>query len=172
MAMPTITDDELSSDDKMVMTQHELPERWHPDLPQSVLQDINRANQFQDKVAQWVTEGRSLSEIPPSVIIPDDDETATDYPTPKAELLAWHYHLGHLSFARIRKLAERGDLPGHLGRVHPPKCAACMFGKATRRPWRMKAPLNANLIPPVKKPGDVVGIDQLISSTPGFIAQM
>jgi GAG-pre-integrase domain len=102
--------------------------------------------------------------------IPDDDEVVAD--TPQAELLAWHYRLGHLSFERIRQMAERGDLPSRLMKCKTPKCAACMFGKATRRPWRTRAPVNRFKSPPANRPGDVVAVDQLISSTPGLIGQM
>jgi hypothetical protein len=172
LALPTVTDDEQSDDEESVRDGDELQDRLHPDLPGQILDDIQTSENFQEEVAQWASEGTNLATVSPNLIIPDDDDTKTDFPTPKAELLAWHYRLGHISFARIKKLAERGDLPAHLGKVTPPRCAACMYGKATKRQWRTKAPLNAHHIPAVKRPGDVVGIDQLISSTPGFVAQM
>jgi hypothetical protein len=48
--------------------------------------------------------------------------------------------LGHLPFKRIRQLAIQGDLPVKLSRCDTPKCAACMYGKATRRAWRTRTP--------------------------------
>ena len=54
-----------------------------------------------------------------------------------------------------------------------PLCTSCLFGKATRRPWRTKTPANAiSSVRQVTKPGDCVSIDQLESSTPGLIAQL
>ena len=103
-------------------------------------------------------------------VVPEDEDTQAK--TPQAQLLAWHYRLGHLSFAKIQQMAGRGDLPARLTTCKIPKCAACMFGKATRRPWRSRAPVNKNKIPPVNKAGSVVGIDMLVSATPGLIAQM
>jgi hypothetical protein len=48
-----------------------------------------------------------------------------------------------------------------------------MFGKATKRPWRTKTPANSdNRSRTITKPGDCVSVDQLESSTPGFIAQL
>ena len=47
-----------------------------------------------------------------------------------------------------------------------------MFGKATRRQWRTNALVNAQKIQPVTAPGFVVAIDQMISETPGLVAQM
>ena len=102
--------------------------------------------------------------------IPVDEDI--QHATPQAELLLWHYRLGHLPFGRIVKMAERGDLPPHLAKCKVPKCAGCLFGKATRRPWRTMAPVNAFRAPAAKKAGDVVAVDQLISSTPGLIRQM
>ena len=69
-------------------------------------------------------------------------------------------------------MAKRGDLPRALLDCKIPVCASCAYGKATRRPWRTKAPVNKNSVPPATHTGAVVGADQLISSVPGFIGQM
>jgi hypothetical protein len=69
-------------------------------------------------------------------------------------------------------MAARGDLPSRLLTCKTPRCAACMYGKATRRPWRTNAPVNSISTPPATSPGAVVAIDQMVSSTPGLIAQM
>ena len=55
------------------------------------------------------------------------------------ELLKWHYRLGHLSFKKIQHLMRTGVLSNteasrslHTASSkirHPPKCAACLFGK-------------------------------------------
>ena len=82
--------------------------------------------------------------------------------TAQAQLLAWHYRLGHISFEKIRQMAKRGDLPAKLADCKVPRCAACHFGKQTRRSWRSKAPVNRNKIPPVTVPGSVVSVDQIV----------
>jgi hypothetical protein len=69
-------------------------------------------------------------------------------------------------------MAARGDLPAAFRDCRVPKCAACIFGKARRRAWRSRAPLNKVKTPPVTAPGLVVAIDQMISAVPGFITQM
>ena len=69
-------------------------------------------------------------------------------------------------------MAQRGDLPARILNCKNPTCAACFFGKNTKRPWRSKAPVNSFRAPPAEKPGDVVAMDQLVSSTPGLIGQM
>lgn len=90
----------------------------------------------------------------------------------QAKLLGWHYRLGHLPFKRIQRMAARGDLPAGLATCPIPKCAACLFGKATRRAWRTRAPPNSMTVPPVTAPGSVVSVDQMVSAVPGLIAQM
>jgi len=46
-----------------------------------------------------------------------------------------------------------------------------MFGKATRRPWRHKPRREWNR-KEVTCPGEVISVDQMVSPTPGLIAQM
>jgi len=63
---------------------------------------------------------------------------------PEKELLRWHCRLGHVSFRRVQFLMRTGVLSNSESsrRLHtaacklasPPKCAACQYGKQTRRP--------------------------------------
>jgi hypothetical protein len=126
-------------------------ERYRPDLPNTVFDtpDINAATHY---------------------IHPEDVEIQSN--TAQSQLLAWQYRLGHLPFGKIRQLAARGDLPADLATCPVPRCAACMFGKMTRRAWRTRAPVNAMTIPLVTVPGSVVSMDQLVSAVPGLIGQM
>jgi hypothetical protein len=57
-------------------------------------------------------------------------------PEPQQELLRWHYRLGHLPFQKLKELASIGQLPPRLASTTTPMCATCIYGKATRRPWR------------------------------------
>jgi hypothetical protein len=56
----------------------------------------------------------------------------------QAELMRWHYRLGHLTFAKLKQLALNGEIPKKLATVTPPKCAGCLFGAMTKIPWRGK----------------------------------
>ena len=90
---------------------------------------------------------------------------------PSAELLRHHYKFGHASFKRLKAMAAKGILPGRLQDCQSPICAACLYGKAHKRPKRTKKP--STYVPKaVSKPGDCVSVDVLVSSTPGLIAQM
>ena len=102
-------------------------------------------------------------------VIPEDEEpTSMD---PHDELLRWHFHLGHLSFDRIRQLARSGQLPKHLLTCKKRFCTACQYGKLTKRPWRVKGD-DKRTTKVATKSGQVVSVDQLESNTPGFIAQL
>jgi hypothetical protein len=68
-------------------------------------------------------------------------------------------------------MAHLGLLPRRLQKAKVPFCSGCIYGKMTRRPWRTKGMYRQT--PRVTtKPGECVSVDQLESSTPGFIAQL
>jgi len=110
------------------------------------------------------------SEGAPAEIERDDLENAM---TPTAELLRTHYRLSHLSFANIQGMAKRGDLPSRLADCRIPKCTSCLYGKATKRPWRNKPSGKfESKIRIATKPGEVISVDRLESPTPGLYGQL
>lgn len=76
------------------------------------------------------------------------------------------------SFKKLQAMAREGVIPRRLSRCRHPICAAGMFGKAIRRPWRQKTPNNKDEAFQPTKPGEIVSVDQLKSPTPGLIAQI
>jgi hypothetical protein len=50
----------------------------------------------------------------------------------------WHYHLGHLTFTKLKQLALNGKIPKKSALIKPPKCAVCLFGAMIKIPWRSK----------------------------------
>ena len=106
---------------------------------------------------------------PPTLI---EDEEDTRYTDISAEFLRWHHRLGHISPKKIRLMARMGILPKCLATCQVPLCTSCLFGKATKRPWRGKTPINKMEKETITHPGQCVSVDQLESSTPGLIAQM
>ncbi|CAB9521468.1 Retrotransposon protein [Seminavis robusta] len=172
MAMPAavdVTDDESDSSLDESDGQGSEGDRMHPDLPPEATQEQERNDGFQDKMTHAFRMKKDLHRIEQE---PVRDERYLKYKTDQADMLAWHYRLGHISFERIRKLAEKGDLPSKLATARAPKCASCMFGKATRRPWRTRTPNNKAEPLSADFSGAIVGVDQMISSSPGLIGQM
>jgi hypothetical protein len=105
-------------------------------------------------------------------IIREDEE---DYqPTSAtAEFLRYHQKFNHCSPKRMQLLARSGVIPRRLAKCPVPVCSSCLYGKATRRPWRHKPnSLTAGESYVPTKPGEVVSVDQMKSANPGFVAHM
>jgi hypothetical protein len=130
--------------------------------------DNDDVNENQIHVIDFQLEELSMEE--------EEDQTEQQDQThskdPSAQLLHWHYRLGHLPFKTIQAMAHQGQLPSSLKSCKVPQCAACLYGKATKRPWRTRATPSKVTPTIVNGPGDCVSVDQLISSTPGLIAQI
>ena len=87
------------------------------------------------------------------------------------EMLKLHHRLGHIPFAKMKLMAKQGLIPKDFATCEVPVCSACLYAKQTRRPWRQKPLKNIPISQP-KQPGEVVSVDQMVSPTAGFIAQM
>jgi hypothetical protein len=72
----------------------------------------------------------------PAKLTSQDD--ATSNLDSQSELLPWHYCLGHLPFANLRLMAIREEIPKQLASYRVPRCQSCLYGQATKRPWRTK----------------------------------
>jgi hypothetical protein len=72
----------------------------------------------------------------PSPPLEEEEEVSFATADDQAELMRWHYRLGHLPFAKLKMLAKNGEIPRRLAKVPPPKCAGCLFGAMTKVPWR------------------------------------
>ena len=109
-------------------------------------------------------------------LVPDEDlldDEEPNLPNDQALWTYWHNKLGHLPNLRIRAMARAGRLPRKLAECRIPLCPSCVFGKATRRPWKQKGQQTGlNKGHTITSPGDCVSIDQLESPTPGFIGQV
>ena len=108
----------------------------------------------------------------PIHVEPIDDEELMSATTIKGELLRWHYRLGHLSFNKLQALAKLRVLPYKLSSIRPPKCACCMYGAMTKKPWRSKGSANKRSVNVATKSGECVSVDQMESSSFGFVAQL
>jgi hypothetical protein len=66
-------------------------------------------------------------------------------------------------------MAARKEIPSWLANRRIPKCQSCLYGKATKRPWRTKG--QSGTLKAVTLPGQCVSVDQLESPVAGFIGQ-
>jgi hypothetical protein len=94
---------------------------------------------------------------------PSDNLTAS-----QKLLLRWHCRLSHLNFQNLQDLARQGKLPKKILGCSPPLCCSCLFGKAHRR-----ASPSSDAVRHIDSgdlhPGEKVSVDQLESSTPGYV---
>eukprot|EP00957_Ditylum_brightwellii_P168032 12791373-Ditylum_brightwellii.AAC.1 len=62
----------------------------------------------------------------------DEDNNSAIASSNYAEILRWHYRLGHMSFPKLKKLALSNFIPKRLAKVHNLKCACCIYGAMTK----------------------------------------
>jgi hypothetical protein len=104
------------------------------------------------------------------------DDHNTNLTTAQKELLKWHYRLGHVGFKWLKWMIRAGRLAvmnkRAISNCDLPKCAACEFGKATKRPTQVDVTRaisdkemelkKENLLP-----GQRVSVDHYQSAVPG-----
>jgi hypothetical protein len=101
-------------------------------------------------------------------VIPQEEEKPL-LPSDEQLFMEYHEKLGHLSFDQLIILAQQGLIPKKLAQCRIPKCPGCLYGKAHRKPWRTKA--QPKKVKVATKPGEIVSVDQMQSTTPGLVPQ-
>ena len=91
----------------------------------------------------------------------------------ETEWLDWHARYDHLSWSKMDRLVIAKILPKKISvlKGNTYLCPSCSFGKMIRRAWRTKGK-PGKIGKNVKKPGDLVSVDQLMSSHPGIIPRI
>ena len=105
----------------------------------------------------------------PNIVNDEEDRQPTNA---AAELLQFHHKFGHVSFRKLQEMAKLGVIPKRLAKCAIPACSACLYAKAIKRQWRHRTPNNKDESSKPTKPGERISVDQLVSPTPGLIAQM
>jgi hypothetical protein len=108
----------------------------------------------------------------PSPPLEEEEEYQLAAADDQAELMHWHYRLGHLLFAKLKLLAKNGEIPRCLAKVPAPKCAGCLFGAMTKLPWRGKELRSSHRVFVATKPGECVSVNHMVSTQTGFFAQL
>jgi hypothetical protein len=75
--------------------------------------------------------------------------------------------------AKMQVMAKQGILPKRGAKCDIPICTSCLYGKATRKPWRTKPEKDSHesKLRTATEPGQCISVDQMESRTPGLIAQ-
>jgi hypothetical protein len=163
-----VTDDEASVGTPETM--HKEPsKRTRPVSPDK---EQMREESFKDREQETILQDEDT-------IVEEDFPT---YSQDSQEYMHWHFKLNHPSHIIMIKMAKQNMLPrrktkilANMEKQHtkPPMCNDCLGAKATRRPWRSKSSkYNQRHLKKATHPGEVISVDQLESSIPGFIGQM
>jgi hypothetical protein len=105
-------------------------------------------------------------------VLEETDKYSVATPDDQAELMQWHYCLGHASFPKLKQLARNGKIPAKLANIRPPCCAGCLFGSMTKVPWHTKDQRDDDhSVFAATKPGECVSIDHMQLTEPGFYGQ-
>ena len=88
-----------------------------------------------------------------------------------AQLLRLHQRYGHISFHRLIEMAKQGIINKRYAKCKIPVCSACLYAKATRKKWRDKGQ-HKYTKRKISIPGECVSVDQMVSPTPGLVAQI
>lgn len=89
-----------------------------------------------------------------------------------AEFLRLHQRMGHIPFQKMRLMAKQNVIPPKFAKSPIPVCASCTYAKLTKKAWRGKPERNYQTKAVANEPGDIISVDQLVSPTPGLVAQM
>jgi hypothetical protein len=70
----------------------------------------------------------------PSPPLKETKEYSLSAPDDEAELMRWHYRLGHAPFSKLRQLALNGEIPKRLTKVRPPPVRRLSFRSHDKSP--------------------------------------
>jgi hypothetical protein len=140
IAMPTglVSDDELKASDEAHRNK-----AWRSQSnsgPKPMLHDLDGPSSTPSKGETTKEQPKTTDMDLPrttnvNIILDEEDrQPANDL----AELLAIHHQFGHISMRKLQEMAKQGILPRRLSKCRVPTCSACLYAKATKRPWRSK----------------------------------
>ena len=164
---PLVSDDEQDPHQPRYAPMYGVQQTRATNQKESMITANQRESVDGRNVTNFNLDGPPGQQDIPAVILDEEDRIPQEV---SVDFLRWHQKLGHISPKKIKIMAEYSILPKRLAICRIPMCTTCMFGKATKKPWRAKAPQNRDRPShTITKPYDYVSVDQLESSTPGLI---
>jgi hypothetical protein len=173
IALPSgiISDDESDDEVEKTPTPSLWKQAWRPPTKAPREETPQTTEQYVDFDLNGPTMSAPGGKETMANTVPDEEDRQPE--SEMAELLSLHHKYGHISMRKLQEMAAQGTLPKRLSKCRIPTCSACLYAKATKRPWRGKTGRNNDATSETAtKPGHVVSVDQLVSPTPGLIAQM
>jgi hypothetical protein len=132
------------------------------------------------------SQSKEIDEQPIQVTYKESDHKDTleqpTYNDEKQEYMKWHYKLNHASLSTMQRMAQRKLLPHFITKIlrkmektggKAPMCNDCYSASACKTQWKHKVEKKMNTGKKTNlEPGDIVSVDQIESSVPGFLAQI
>ncbi len=85
--------------------------------------------------------------------------------------MRWHYHLGHLSFPKLKQLALNGKIPKKLARFASQERRLPLRGD-DELPWQGEETKADHKVFIMTKPGECVSVNQMTLTEVGFYMQL
>ena len=149
------------------------PDPMHPNSTHKMT-TMDKGNGYRTPIIN--TQGEGIRNTQTMILLLDLPHVIPDESEPKTlsaqdELMRWHLCLNHMPFKQICKMAKLGLLPKKILMAQEPVCPACQYGKMHCKLCRIKGGITNQAKVPMRL-GQIVSVDQLESTTPGFIAQL
>ena len=162
---------ELSNDNEIIISDERPLTPKEVDSPTGVWSKDLHAKFLNGPVKKTTEE--QVPEYDFDIDVTEDRSKEDDGDNTSLELLRIHHRFVHISFKKLQHMAKQGVIPKKYATCDVPVCAACVYGKMIRKKWRNK-PMNTYDMEPLeaKAAGELVAVDQMVSPTPGFIAQI
>jgi transposase InsO family protein len=180
--LPTVTD----SEEELTSDRDDKPSPMHPLLDRPTESTKTSSPQV-EPCTQREVQHHARYEPRTRPLSKERQDTPRHNPTildEQQEYMRWHYKLNHASQKVMTRMANKGMLPSYITRIlktmdkqcrKGPICNDCYGASAARTPWRAKPNQQMKQTEDRRaslSPGDVVSVDQLETSTPGFISQI
>ena len=150
--------------------------KWWSKLQWQSNQDKQRVNHktARKSMVQQTTSWPYWHTFSPILSLDNEDleEISTLTDDDQAELMSWHFCLGHLPSYQLKQFSKNDKIPKKLAKTMPPLCAGCLFGAMTKVPWQPKDGDTGKQVFKATKAGRVVSVDQMISTQKGFIVPL
>jgi hypothetical protein len=130
-AQNVISDDEASDGEEEIRQSSRAESMNLEPVEPSSKQDEQTGQQ-----CEFELDGPKGTEAVQTPTIIEDEEDSPKLESVAAEFLKKHHCLNHLSTAKMQVMAKQGILPKKWAKCDIPICTSCLYGKATRRPWR------------------------------------
>ncbi len=109
---------------------------WEESMKSELVELASKMDGQTGQQCEFELDGPKGTDTVQTPTIIEDKEDSPKLENVAAELLKKHHCLNHLPMAKMQVMAKQGILSKKWAKCDIPICTSCLYGKATRRPWR------------------------------------